>query len=339
MRITQSMVMNSYTSRLGKVFESMDHATQQVITKRNFLSAVEDPAAAARAYQLRKNFQQNNDYLNNVQDVLDTMDSIDASMMVISKMAESAHVTLTAGRNGVWSLEDRMIFANELRAMQRTAIEALNAKFDDKFLFGGSSTKTLPFELAEDTSTTPPKQVLTFRGLDITDPANQEKLKAFADEKIYIDMGFGLTVEIDSNGLPAVKDSSAFNTSIPGINFLGYGKNPEDNLILTLGLIADELEKEPLDYDATTHLWEKLTDHRQSMLKAVTRVGADYNFLQKQKSVLERNSDSLNSKILNVEFIDMEVAINNLKMADYVYRASLEIGTKILTPSFIDFMR
>jgi len=35
----------------------------------------------------------------------------------------------------------------------------------------------------------------------------------------------------------------------------------------------------------------------------------------------------------------MEVAIMNLKMTDYVYRAALEIGTKIMTPSFIDFMR
>ena len=187
MRITQSMVMNSYTSRLGKVFENFDHASQQVITKRNFLSAVEDPASTARAYQLRKNYQQNNDYINNVQDVVDTMDSIDASMMVISRMAESVHINLEAGRNGVWTLEDRTIFANEIRSMQRQAVDALNAKFDDKFLFGGSSTKTLPFELTTDTSTTPPRQVLTFRGLDITDPANQAKLQEFADEKIYID--------------------------------------------------------------------------------------------------------------------------------------------------------
>ena len=338
MRVTQSMVMNSYTSRLGKVFANLDHATQQTITHgRKFLSSVDDPAATARAYQLRKNFQQNNDYLNNVKDVLDTMDSIDASMMVISKMAESAHKTMTEGRNGVWAVEDRQIFANELRSMQQTAVDSLNAKFDDKFLFGGSSAKTLPFELLTNADGT---QTLTFRGLDVTDPANQAKLQAFANEKIYIDMGFGLTVDINpETGQPEVRDSSAFNTSIPGLNLVGFGVKPEDNFILNLGIIANELEQEPLDYDATKYLWEKLGTQRLNILGQVTKVGADYNFLEKQRGVLEVNNDNLNNKILNVEFMDMEEAIMNLKMADYIYRAALEMGTKILTPSFIDFMR
>jgi len=89
MRITQSMVMNSYTARLSKVFANMDYTTQKVATHRKFLAATEDPGATARAYQLRKNFQQTSDWLSNVQDVLDTMDSIDASIGVISKMAEN----------------------------------------------------------------------------------------------------------------------------------------------------------------------------------------------------------------------------------------------------------
>jgi len=351
------MVMNSYTSRLGRVFANLDHATQQTITHgRKFLSSSEDPAATARAYQLRKNFQQNNDYLNNVKDVLDTMDSIDASMMVISKMAENAHKTMTEGRNGVWALEDRQIFANELRKMQETAIDALNARFDDKFVFGGSSIQKLPFELIRNDDGT---QTLTFRGIDITtsNPVERDMLEKYSNEKIYIDMGFGLTVDI-KEGIPVVRDSSAFNTSIPGINLVSFhidetGKRmpglvgldksgkplPEDNFILNLGMIADELEKEPLDYDQTTHLWEKLTEQRMNILAQVTKVGADYNFLEKQRGVLEVNNDNLNNKILNVEFMDMEEAIMNLKMADYIYRAALEMGTKILTPSFIDFMR
>jgi len=333
MRITQSMVMNSYTSRLGKVFANMDRATIQTITHgRKFLTSSDDPAATARAYQLRKSFQQNNDFLYNVNDVLDTMDTIDSSMRVISEMAASAHKTITEGRNGTWALDDRKIFANELRSMQQTAIRSLNATFDDKFLFGGSSTKTLPFEMKDGK--------LYFRGIDVasTDPADQARLQSFADEKIYRDMGFGLTVDI-VNGLPVVKDNSAFNTSIPGLSLVGFGVRPEDNFILNLGLIAAELEKEPLDYETTSYLWDKLDTQRIHILGEVTRVGADYNFLLQQRNVLEVGNDNLNNKILNVEFMDMEEAIMNLKMADYIYRAALEIGTKILTPSFIDFMR
>jgi len=39
MRVTQSMVMNSYTDRLGKVFARMDKAGQKMIEQRKFLTA------------------------------------------------------------------------------------------------------------------------------------------------------------------------------------------------------------------------------------------------------------------------------------------------------------
>jgi len=361
-RTTQGMVMNSYTTRLGRVFANMDSAGQKLIEGRKFLTASEDPGGAARAYQLRREYQKNNDYLENTKSILDTMDSIDGNIDTISKMAESAHLGLERARNGTWTAFDRTIFANELRTQARTAVQMLNSVFEAKFEFGGSDTKNnAPFRLDE--SVNPP--ILFYRGIDVTstDPADRAQLEAWANEKIYVDMGFGLKVELldasgnpDPNGTPVVKDSTAFNISIPGINLLGNYANAstdpnfnfqaEDNLILNIFKIADALEEgypgevdPPLDYDYTAYLWKKLDAQREHILVTWTRLGADYQFLETRRGVLERNSDNLNSKILNVEFDDMEVAIGNYKMADYVYRAALEMGTRILTPSFIDFMR
>jgi len=341
MRITQSMVMNSYTNRLSTVFAKMDYTTQKVATHRKFLAATEDPGSTARAYQLRKNFQQTNDWISNVQDMLDSMDTIDASIRVLSEIAASAHSELLLrAKNDTWALEDRMIFANELRSLQKLAADTLNSKFDDKFLFGGSSTKELPFEFDPNTNT------LKYRGIDVTsaDPAHQAILKEMADEKIYIDIGFGLTVDPEgAKGLPKVADNSAFNVSVPGIGFLNIkGSDPTDptnNFILNLGVIADMIVKEPFDQDATGALAKKLQAQHQEILLAVTKKGADYNFLQKRLIVLERNADDINNKILNTEFVDMEKAIMEMKMADYTYRAMLEMGSRILPPSFIDFMR
>ena len=341
MRVTQSMVMNSYTSRLSTVFAKMDYTTQKVSTKRKFLAATEDPGAAARAYQLRKNFQQTNDWISNVQDLLDSMDTMDASIRVLSEIAARSHSELLLrAKNDTWSLDDRMIFANELRSQQKMAVDALNAKFDDKFLFGGSSTKELPFEF--DAAT----QTLKYRGIDVTsaDPAHQAILKELADEKIYVDIGFGLTVDpTGANGFPRIADNSAFNMSMPGIGFLNIkGADPTDptnNFILNLGIIADMIEKEPFDQDMTGELAKKLQAQQAEILLGVTKKGADYNFLEKRLTVLQRNCDDINNKILNTEFIDMEEAIMEMKMADYVYRAMLEMGSRILPPSFIDFMR
>jgi len=317
----------------------MDQATQKVATQRKFLSAIEDPASTARAYQLRSNFQKTQDWLNNVNDILDSMDTIDASIRVMVDMASHTHAKILEARNDTWSIDERTIFANELRAMQKTAVQSLNAKFDDKFLFGGSSTKKLPFELID--GPPPALQTLTFRGIDVmtTDPHLREKLEEFRNEKIFIDIGFGLQVLQDENGNPVVTDSSAFNISMPGINFLGSGPLPEDNFILNFGIIAAEFETEPFSHDRTEVLAKKMIAQHRDLLLAVTQKGADANFLQIRKGVLEKNSDDLNAKILNVEHVDMAEAIMDMKMAEYVYRAMLEMGGRILQPSFIDFMR
>ena len=345
MRVTQSMMMNAYTSRLGKVLGNMNDATIKVETNgRRFLTAAEDPARAARAYQLRKAMQANDDYLNNVLNTLDTMDPIQQSMKLLSGAATDAYKELALrAMNDPWALEDRQIMANEIRTIMETCAYELNAKFEEKFLFGGSNTKNEPpFELIRSgmDGDGKPTWSLTFRGLDVTDPRNQEELARLADEKIYMDLGFGLTVDLDpETGKPNVKPNTAFNTAYPGIDFIGYGTDPADNFILNLGIIANLLENEFLDRDALDKHLKKLSGQQQNILIAATNLDANANFLQQRRTVLERNNDALNSKILNTEFMDMEQAISIWKMADYTYRASLEMGTKILTPSFIDFMR
>ena len=331
MRVTTNMTMRNYNSRLNRVLGNLNMANEKVTTRREFLSAEEAPASAARAYQLRRNMQKNADYMNNIENVLDTFTSAEGNLMNISELAETAYVDTLEAINGTNGLSERKIVAQQLRSIQSSMIMNLNAQFDDKFLFGGSSTKGLPFELTTDGEG---NQTLTYRGIDVTDPASQADLKALAGEKMYVDIGFGL--KEDGAGLV---DSSVFNTALPGINVIGYGEDPTDNLILNLGKLADLLEQDTLDKDAIKGCTEKLKEQHTNVLVNVTRMGSDYQFLSQTKNVLEDNEFNLNNKIVDVEYIDMEEAIMAFKEADYIYRAALKMGNNILSLSFIDFMR
>ena len=168
----------------------------------------------------------------------------------------------------------------------------------------------------------------------MSDPANQDALKALADEKVYMDLGFGLK----EDGNEKIIDSSVFNTATPGIKYLGFGADPTDNFILNLGKLADLFEQETLDDAAIKECTDKLDAQRLNLLIGVTELGGNTNFLKQTKGVLEDNEFNLNNKIVNVEVMDMEEAIMSFQQADYIYRAALQMGTKILSPSFIDFM-
>ena len=145
--------------------------------------------------------------------------------------------------------------------------------------------------------------------------------------------GTGSDITIDS--------SSAFNTSLPGINLAGYGlddKGMSNNIVLLCGQIADVLDAEEFDREKYTELLAKFDEGRNNVLEKVTVLGTQTEFLTTTKDRLETNSISLSTQIDNVVNVDMAEAIMNFSWAQYVYNASLKVGNNILTPSFIDFM-
>ena len=144
----------------------------------------------------------------------------------------------------------------------------------------------------------------------------------------------------DKNG--KTDPSSAFNTSLPGINLVGYGQddkgNPK-NMVLLAGQIADTLETEPFDKAKYEELLNSFDKGRTDVLEQVTTLGTKTEFLETTKERLETNEINLATQIDSLVNVDMAGAITEFSWAQYAYNAALKVGTNILSPSFIDFMK
>ncbi len=171
-----------------------------------------------------------------------------------------------------------------------------------------------------------------------TGSGGPDVLKALANEKMFVDLGLGLNFGADGK----INEQSAFDASMPGISFIGYGKdsngNPK-NMYALLGKIADELSKDNLDYSAIDPLITGFNAQKQTLLTKITEFGSKSNFLDYTKTKLEDTHQNLNAKILSVEYVNPAEAIMDFKMQEYAYNAALQMGTKIIQPSFLDFMR
>lgn len=338
MRVTSSSLARGYNSRLNRVLSNLNMANEKVTTKRKYLKASENPALSVRAKRLEREMANTEDYLNNVNATLDTYECVESAMMEISNYTDSVYAESLRAINGTISPEQRGIIATEIRQIQESAIKSLNSRFEDKFLFGGSSTKELPFTLGDDGK-------LNFRGIPVDSAPGTpeyEQLQKMAQETIYVDLGFGLKVDNNNPADPnKVQETSAFNTCIPGISFIGYGTDANgntNNLINTLGQIADIMEKDPLDQENLKLYADKLNDQRTTLLVNVTKIGSSTIFLENTKTRLENNEYVLNNKIEKTEYGDMPELIMDFTEQQYVYQAALKMGTKVLSNSFIDYM-
>ncbi len=331
MRVTQFMMSDAYTRRLGNAMERLSIKSKRVDTGRKLFKGSDNPEAAAKAYMYRRDYQNAEDHLNNTKDMQSLLETREDSMMQVKNELDGALSSMMTILNGDKNTKEmKMIVAKEFRAMQKSMVMSMNSKYGEKFMFGGSSVSEPPFKLSEDQNT------LEYRGVDVSQGNNQE-LKDLAGEKIYVDLGFGLAFENTGELL----DSSGFNVSAPGINILGYGTDDdgiEKNPILLLGQIATALENN-VDQEELSKYINPLKDAPQKILNSITKLGSESKFLEKTKFRIENIQMNLQQKISDVEHIDAEKAIMDLNKATFMYQAMLKSSSHILSQSLIDFMR
>lgn len=334
MRITNGSVIRNYKSQLASSLSNLDSARMQVLTGRKFSKASENPTAAFRETQLYRKYTANQDYQDTVKDMISRQDVQENALREINtETQEILKDYLIRVKSGGITAEERKTYATALRTKQNSMLLSLNSSYEDSYVLAGGDGKNKPFSLDATTNK------LLYRGIPVTtsDPTELATLDELANQKTYIDIGFGLS--LDSNG--NVNSSSAFNTSLPGIKAIGYGETNgiPNNIIDLCGEIADELEKENIDWDHFDALVTQMEDTYNDLLSSITGIGVQSQFLTQTSERLETEQLALTEQISNVSEMDLADGITNYSWMQYAYNAALKVGSNIISSSLIDFMR
>ncbi len=350
MRVTNKMLTSRYTRDLNKSLSNLNTLSQKVDTGRKFFKGSEDPIGAVKAYRLRREYLKNEDYLTNIEEADSIFTSAESNLMGINKNLNGVYVSYLKGITGTMGYDERQIISKELEKIQESMITTLNSTFNEKYLFSGSSMENPPFEVKLDSVTG--ENHLYYKGVNVSiadnDPAAgsaandaYNKLKALSEENMFIDLGLSLQVDASGN----VNQNSVFDLSIPGIDFMGFGKTMIDgkkvnnNIYDLITDLRKELDKTDFSLSEITPYIKNFENQKNETLKHITNIGAKANYIDFIKTRTEDNNLNLTEKINSVEYIDPAEAIMDWKMQQYSYTAALQMGTKLIQPSFIDFMR
>lgn len=372
MRITTNGTLRMYKSNLMQTTGSLNSAMTKLMTRRNFNSYASSPAAATRAFKIHSSLNAtrvqaaNNETVKNkfvtAYQVLDIVGSDIADSM--------AKIPALEGLNGPNETN-----VNELGKVLRSGAEAIvqsmNSQYDSKFLFGGADTENPPFAIEEGDDG---KSYITFRGVRIDDPntlgntylsdptdptstvlnpdtnkpyTNQEMLDKWNEETQFVDIGLGF--KLDGNG--DVVDSTAFDSALSGIDFIGYGVDEEGDpknmasLMLRMAEIFEGYDNEnnqwanPGDYEQAEKLLNKMNDSRDNVIQKWSALSAESTFLKTNATQLETTFASLNTERSTIEDIDMIDTITELSWAQVCYSAALQVGTSVIPQSLMDYLK
>ncbi|MDF2677739.1 MAG: flgL [Bacillota bacterium] len=333
MRITTGMMKNNYLKNLDHSANKLNYLNEKVSSGRKFFKASEDTVGAIKAYKLRREFKSTEMYDTNISNVDSFLTVAESNLTDINNSLQRVYTSYLQGVNGTMTADDREIIATEMDTLQDSILAALNAKFEDRYVFGGKSKNELPFSVDNSGN-------LLFKGVNVNDSTELTKLQKLSKESINIDLGLGMTF---NNG--SLNNDTVFDMSMAGIKFMGFGTDDgtvngiPNNIYSLIGEIKEELRKTDFSNDDASKYIKAFEKQKSQVIVAITDIGSKANYLDFLKTRNEDYQFNLNEKISNVEYVDSAEAIMDFKMQEYSYNSALAMGNKILQNSFIDFMK
>ncbi len=347
-RITTNGVLHSYRSQLHKSYKKLYDSMTSVSTHRRFNSYAEDPAAASRAFQLRRSMWRTDDQITNNEQLVgiyNTAFSAIKSMIDADPDSDTdngfdgikeslAGVTGTAGAG-------RSSIGQVLISKAKGIVQLMNSKYGDNYVFAGADGLNVPFTWGENGE-------LRYRGIDVTDGA-QADFDDMNNEKVYVDIGLGLKEDADGN----IIQTSAQPSAISGLEVLGYGKDKDGDsqnlavLMRELGEIFYRCDAASGGYDPdhpddaarAEVLVGKLNQALDRVSERYSEISADAEYLKSNLKQLNNTRNSLDEQRAAIEQIDPADAITEMLWGQYCYNAALRIGNDVLSQSLLDYMR
>lgn len=163
MRITTSMMMNTYRFNLQNSTGKLNDSRNKVMSQRKFESYAEDPASATQAWRIRRAMSNNFDYQTTNKDTNSRFNIAWTTMGVVNHDLEdlAGRFSSIRGENGAIGA-GRQPLGKVLSETAETIIQALNgARYGDHYVFSGRDEMNPPFTWSADMKT------LYYRGVNV----------------------------------------------------------------------------------------------------------------------------------------------------------------------------
>lgn len=148
--------------------------------------------------------------------------------------------------------------------------------------------------------------------------------------------GTNLTVT-GSNGNPLAFNFQGPNDGKPHVMGIDYVVSNESEMIRDLKALAQGFETK--DDPVIQVGLSNIDKHLNVVLTALGELGGKTNRIEYIKARVDENKITFTGLLSKVQDVDMAEAIMHFKNLENIYRASLSVGSKVIQPSLVDFIR
>lgn len=307
-RITQSMMNTQLIRNLSRNIARMEDQQNQLSTGRRINRPSDDPVGITFAMRYRSELSVNDQFLSNADAARSWLDYSDTMLAQVGDVFQRTRELVTQAANGSNPQQALDAIGKEIKELYDQVVGIGNSQFNGKYVFNGELTDVKPYDTTVGTDPLTGEQVFNAR-LNDTDP-NTIKFEIGASVMLGVNITgqqlFGTSTDAD-NAFKLFEDI-----------FKAIQNGDHQSLSNQIGVIDSRMDK---------------------ILELRSDIGAKTNRLDLAEGRLSDINTNLNTLKSKTEDADIAALITNIKMSENVYEASLSVGSKIIQPTLLDFLR
>lgn len=301
MRVTNANMANSYMYNIQSTTQKIDRLNKE-LTGQNVINKVsDDPFKAIKVINLKNEVTSVENLNSNADELLGWAEQTDSVLDSVGSLTNEIKNLITSV-SSIHSESDISSIAKEVTEKVKQIAELFNSSYAGQNIFSGTATD----EKAVNIITNPDGSIKIEKSNNI----NNGTLKGEVSPGITI--SYNATVdEVTNNG----------------------------ELFDTLNDVLDTLNTMPIDFDKINDLKEGLDKGLNYVLDARSNIGAKINSIENMKENNISNIEKMSETLSMLNDIDIAQKAVELKSAELVYAASLQVGAKLMQNTILDYIR
>lgn len=324
MRITNASMVRSHLYDTQNNLINMSKINQQISTSKVINTVSDDPHKAIKIMNINNEIKYTEKYNYNIDESVGWMNTTDGALDNVGNLLGEIKETILKVGNGTYSQNEMKSLNEDMNEKIKQLADTLNSTHGGKYLFGGSSVDDAPITVIENPDGTVK--------LEFSKDKNGQTIPNTDDLKADISSGINIDYNISVGEILNIKDGNG-NT----VNLL----DEINNLSTLMNDIANGDEqtaakaKETLLNDTKGKI-DTLFDH---VVNERTSLGVRVSTAEKIKELNDEDILNIQDVLSKTQDTDVVEKFIELKSAEMIYQASIQVGAKLIQPTILDYIR
>ncbi|MGM9974012.1 MAG: flagellar hook-associated protein FlgL [Clostridiaceae bacterium] len=324
MRITNKMLSDNYLRDMQTNLKHMSSLQGQLSSGKEIRKPSDNPYKVVKSMGINQEIAANKQYNENIKDTINWLDTTDTALKQAGDLLQRVRELILSSGNAAYGSDERTAIYDEINENVSEMAQILNTSYEGKYVFAGTRGTSKPVGVS-DSNGNNGIHFASRKGSAITDPLELNMLK----QGLSVEVSQGVRIEYNVTAAEileftgnkggqqgTVKLQEVFNDILNHLK----SDNPDD----VQKLLNSDLENITLGMD--------------NILKIRAEVGAKQN---RMTSAKERNEDenfTLKELLSSNEDIDITEKYMEYSTAQTIYMSALQVSSKILLNTLIDYL-